>query len=84
MKVKIQTPITVRAVFNLAVLIVKHAWIVWLDWTVIRPYMAVPSSQTIHARFVLAFRTQANTRFVFAAEWTIKVNRFSCELGPGY
>lgn len=50
----------------------KHAWIVWLDRTaiygritaILRPNMVILSSQTVNACFVLAFRTQASTRFV--------------------
>ena len=52
--------------------IAKNAKIVWLDkkqWWGLRHddltlKMAVLSSQTIHAYFMLAFRTQASTRFV--------------------
>lgn len=49
----------------------KHALTVWLDrmtifgckMAVIRPYMAVLSSQTIHACFAVAFWAQASTSF---------------------
>ena len=49
----------------------KHALTVWLDrmtifgrkMAVVRPYMAVLSSQTIHACFAVAFWAQASTSF---------------------